>query len=119
MGNVLFSSITAFFALGLVGWGAARFLTWPLPELARRAFWVVVVVLLLLPNFLPRALMELANTSLWPLAAGLASGELFVHWFRRQQDQWRVRRAEKQAKRAARAAQHAADERKATRRKDS
>ena len=87
-------------------WAITRFLTWPLPELFRRVFWGVVLALLLLPNLVGAGHGQLANTVLWPLAAGLAFAEVGVLWFKDRWLQWQQRRAAKAARQAALATQH-------------
>jgi hypothetical protein len=94
-----------FFILPLLVWFLARWWTWPLPELMRRGFWCAVIVLLVLPAFTPST-EGAAQQVLWPMGAGLASGEALCGWLK-----------QKLARRALRreAAERAAQERRANR----
>lgn len=102
-------NIAIIFLISFVTWAMTRAFTWPLPELFRRAFWVIVLGLLIIPQFIGRSHLALANGVIWPLAAGLAVAEVAVYTFRDRREKWRAHRAERMAKREKRNAQLAAE----------
>ena len=68
-------SITlALFLLCIAGWLVLR-LMWPITELHRRIFWISIVALAVLPSFTPAAQLPAVKDVLWPILAGLGSGE--------------------------------------------
>jgi hypothetical protein len=76
--------VIGIFVTSALLWAAIRMATWPLPEWSRRAFWVVVIVMISLPTFLGRRMNSDGATWLLSLMGGLAASEfIFVGGYQR------------------------------------